>query len=373
MLTINLTDVQQEPIVVASSLTASLNKYYVNTASATYTDPTPVQGKGFIVFVRNGTATVGGTGYSTAGTVVFRYYHSGAWANYNLVGGTPTLAQVLASDNKTNEVNVISNNGRSKVEAKDASMAVGFYDAVGDCFISAYSGEIGGGFNEAGTGENIYFFFNASGFQITSATKPVDVNVPLFNYNGAEVATVTDLAGYCLDNDSRLTDSRYKRLLGYQNTDSSVTGTTNQTVLCSLSIPANTMGVNDVLMIESSLYAIGTAGTKVFRAHFSTTDQTIGATFSAGGTTQAGLVQMASANVWSVLNRKIANKNSQTANNAGLTATSSATDSVSSNTARTATNIDFTIDQWVVITCQLANIGDGGGIDNVQLSIGKAS
>lgn len=196
MLTINLTDVQQEPIVVASSLTASLNKYYVNTASATYTDPTPVQGKGFIVFVRNGTATVGGTGYSTAGTVVFRYYHSGAWANYNLVGGTPTLAQVLASDNKTNEVNVVSNNGKSKIEAKDASMAVGFYDAVGDCFISAYSGEIGGGFNEAGTGENIYFFFNASGFQITSATKPVDINVPLFNYNGAEVATVTDLAGY---------------------------------------------------------------------------------------------------------------------------------------------------------------------------------
>jgi len=42
------------------------------------------------VFVRNGTATVGGTGYSTAGTVINRIYHSGAWANY--VSGSTTLA-----------------------------------------------------------------------------------------------------------------------------------------------------------------------------------------------------------------------------------------------------------------------------------------
>lgn len=73
---------QDEAVVVSGSLTASLDQYYVNVASATYTDPSPTEGKGFIVFVRNGTATVGGTGYSTAGTVVYRIFHSGAWANY---------------------------------------------------------------------------------------------------------------------------------------------------------------------------------------------------------------------------------------------------------------------------------------------------
>ncbi len=71
-----------EWIVVSSSRTAAIDAQYSNVASATYTDPTPVEGKGFIVLVRNGTATVGGTGYSTAGTLVYRIFHSGAWANY---------------------------------------------------------------------------------------------------------------------------------------------------------------------------------------------------------------------------------------------------------------------------------------------------
>lgn len=78
---INLNDVQSVPVVVNSSLTAALNKRYTVVASATFTDPSPVDGKGFIVFVINGTATVGGTGYSTAGTIIYRAYHSGAWSN----------------------------------------------------------------------------------------------------------------------------------------------------------------------------------------------------------------------------------------------------------------------------------------------------
>jgi len=73
---------QDEAVVVSSNQTATNDSYYVNVASATYTDPSPVEGKGFIVFVRNGTATVGGTGYGTAGTVIHRIFHSGAWANY---------------------------------------------------------------------------------------------------------------------------------------------------------------------------------------------------------------------------------------------------------------------------------------------------
>lgn len=73
---------QAVPVVVSGNLTAANDTRYVNVASATYTDPTPVEGKGFIVFVRNGTATVGGTAYATAGTIIHRVYHSGAWANY---------------------------------------------------------------------------------------------------------------------------------------------------------------------------------------------------------------------------------------------------------------------------------------------------
>jgi hypothetical protein len=75
---------QNESIVINSNTTAVIDGVYTVVASATFTDPTPAEGKGFMVFVRNGTATVGGTGYSTAGTVINRIYHSGAWANYTL-------------------------------------------------------------------------------------------------------------------------------------------------------------------------------------------------------------------------------------------------------------------------------------------------
>jgi hypothetical protein len=70
------------PVVVSGNTTAENGQTYVNVASATYTDPTPAEGKGYTVIVRNGTATVGGTAYATAGTIINRIYHSGSWANY---------------------------------------------------------------------------------------------------------------------------------------------------------------------------------------------------------------------------------------------------------------------------------------------------
>jgi hypothetical protein len=91
---------QNESIVINSNTTAVLDGVYTVVASATFTDPTPAEGKGFMVFVRNGTATVGGTGYSTAGTVINRIFHSGAWANYTLSSFTPSALT------KTDDTNV---------------------------------------------------------------------------------------------------------------------------------------------------------------------------------------------------------------------------------------------------------------------------
>lgn len=79
---LDITGGSSEWVVVSSNQTAANDAQYSNVASATYTDPTPSEGKGFIVLVRNGTATVGGTGYSTAGTLIYRVFHSGSWANY---------------------------------------------------------------------------------------------------------------------------------------------------------------------------------------------------------------------------------------------------------------------------------------------------
>ena len=68
--------------LVSANLTAVNSTQYIVVANATFTDPSPVEGKGFLVYVRNGTATIGGTAYTAAGSIIWRVFHSGAWANY---------------------------------------------------------------------------------------------------------------------------------------------------------------------------------------------------------------------------------------------------------------------------------------------------
>jgi hypothetical protein len=68
------------PIVVSGSVTATINRTHISVASGTYTDPTPVEGAGYEVIVRNGTATVGGVAYAT-GLKIRRYFHSVSWEN----------------------------------------------------------------------------------------------------------------------------------------------------------------------------------------------------------------------------------------------------------------------------------------------------
>lgn len=69
------------PIVVSASRTAAPGQHHLVTATSTLSDPTPAQGMWYSVEVRAGTATVGGTAYATAGTIIRRSYNSGAWAS----------------------------------------------------------------------------------------------------------------------------------------------------------------------------------------------------------------------------------------------------------------------------------------------------
>jgi hypothetical protein len=108
---------QNESIIINSNTTAVLDGVYTVVASATFTDPTPAVGKGFMVFVRNGTATVGGTAYSTAGTIIYRIYHSGAWANYKF-GNPVNLASEVTGTLP------IANGGTGQITANAALNAL---------------------------------------------------------------------------------------------------------------------------------------------------------------------------------------------------------------------------------------------------------
>ena len=87
-------------VVKSANFTAENDTGYLATATLTVTDPTPTEGKGYSVTVRNGTATIGGTAYTVAGTIIQRIYHSGAWASYphksTLVSADITDATIAA-------------------------------------------------------------------------------------------------------------------------------------------------------------------------------------------------------------------------------------------------------------------------------------
>lgn len=103
---INLTNVQSKAKVISANETAVNDGNYTVVANATFTDPSPVEGKGFRVFVRNGTAIVGGTSYAVAGTQIVRLFHSGSWANYtnitDLSGYVPTTRTINGLDLSVN-------------------------------------------------------------------------------------------------------------------------------------------------------------------------------------------------------------------------------------------------------------------------------
>lgn len=79
------------PIVCSGPASSAVSgQDHIVVASHIFSDPTPSEGMWFRVIARNGTATVGGTAYSTSGTIIERSYHSGAWAN-RVYNETPVL------------------------------------------------------------------------------------------------------------------------------------------------------------------------------------------------------------------------------------------------------------------------------------------
>jgi hypothetical protein len=78
---LNLNNLQRKAIVVSANQTAVNDANYTVVANSTFTDPSPIEGKGYRVFVRNGTATINSVAY-TVGTSVLRLFHSGSWVSY---------------------------------------------------------------------------------------------------------------------------------------------------------------------------------------------------------------------------------------------------------------------------------------------------
>lgn len=163
-----------------------------------------------------------------------------------------------------------------------------------------------------------------------------------------------------------------RTIYNYQNTDSSVTGSTSETVIANLAVTGGIIGANGKLTIDSFVYKSGTAGIATFKYYVSTVGtNTVGTTGTPASSTLIGSNALSATQLVSAFIRDLVNKNSESANNIYPSGTSSTSDLPAQTTARTSVNINTANNFWLVVTVQLANAGDTAGTDNIQIYIDK--
>lgn len=331
-LTYNGVELSTIEIQVTADLTAENDKHYVLVSSAIFTDPTPVTGKGYTILLSNlQTATVGGVAYGGMnGNIVKRYYIAGAWVTRSFYSNEKnvTLYSPIASPTFTGTATtpaiIVSSETASTIASFDAS-------------------------------KNIKSLSTGTYPSLTELTY----------VKGVTSAIQTQLNAL----NTKLTSPIY----AYQNTDSSVTGSTSQTVLANIPIIGGDMGANGALIFDSFVSKIGTAGSVTWEIYFCTVGtNTIGNTGTPTGSTLFASYLNGSANLTGgKFFRKIVNKNSQASQGMYPVAQASITDSAASTTARTSRTFDTSANFWIVVTATLANSGDTARLDNVQIYINK--
>jgi len=169
--------------VKSANFTAANDAMYHTVATCTVTDPAPAEGKGFEVFVRNGTATVGAVAYSRAGTRILRVFHSGAWANYPVY--SPILSADIADATSSETPNTVVKrniNGSADFQTINAIESVNAANASFLSEVGSYSADtptftVGSGYVETST----FFRFNDGTYTTTishSATADRNHQVP---------------------------------------------------------------------------------------------------------------------------------------------------------------------------------------------------
>jgi hypothetical protein len=130
-----------------------------------------------------------------------------------------------------------------------------------------------------------------------------------------------------------------------------VTGTTTQTILQSVLIPANTFVAGDLLETLVRGVKSGTAGINTFRFNINTSLSLVGMTTLYSVNMAAGSTYIQTERTYNIIN---ATTNTQSF---GITSTLT-TDTQNSSTAVSTLAIDWTVNQYFFVTGQLANTGD---------------
>lgn len=176
---------------------------------------------------------------------------------------------------------------------------------------------------------------------VTTNFEPIFSKNTAFNKNfGTTSGTV------CEGNDSRLNKDK---TIALTVTSASHTGNTTETVKYTVSIPANTFTTGDRIYQEILATAIGGAGVKTIRTYINNTADLV---------TPVLISTYFTNNLAYSLTSSFFVDSSSTMKSYKLGSTNTAVFTGSSNTAIGTYSIDWTIDQYLVLSVQLANSAD---------------
>ena len=308
-LDINLTNVQAIPIVVNANITAENNKVYHVIANATFTDPTPVEGRGYVVIVRNGSATIGGSVYPTT-RIIYRIYQGGGWQNYEYRDAISNINTFVPQTRTINGLDLSAN--RTFTTADIA-------DSVNKRYVTDANLTLLGNTSGTNTGDQDLTNLVVKNSAITGATKTkITYDAKGLVTAGAD-ATTADIADS--SNKRYVTDANLTVIGNTSNTNtgdetqasilsklgvfylpftpsSAVTGTTSETQVAVVTIPANTIRSIDNLRIYTPVVKSGTSGICTVTYKLSTS-----ATMPSGTTDRIAVATGATGSLWIGMSR----------------------------------------------------------------------
>jgi hypothetical protein len=142
-----------------------------------------------------------------------------------------------------------------------------------------------------------------------------------------------------------------------------VTGTTTNTKVFGQLVPANTFATGDIIQIKARLSKVGTLGLMTLRVYVNTADSlTVPAATLISTTVTATNAQVNFAIDKSAVIKSATVTQTQTATNSTL-----ALDAQTATTALTNSNIDWTVNQYIIFAIQNVNAGDSTVMTNFQI------
>lgn len=151
-------------------------------------------------------------------------------------------------------------------------------------------------------------------------------------------------------------------LLVKENTPVSHTGNTTETLLGSFLIPAGTMQADDILIIRARFAKTGTAGSYNGRLRYHSLNQV-------SGSTQIAIVSPGATQQYSYLKREITFVDSLISQEILLTTLNNPTDEITGTNLPSSIAIDFTVDQYLILTVNLNSAADTGILKGFRINI----